>query len=403
MPNLTASLHKLFIMGKNNWILTLICLTFQAFNPILAINETSFSAQLNACGGFCDAPAPDNFQVTSRGPNSITLGWSPLIPDATYTLNIETREDSLSVWTPFNTLSQVHGSSITINDIPFGLECHFQLATNCATGEPSMFYSDLTSKFIIDLETVGRNPINPQSISCTQIENGIYEWVGFKVGRHGGNSLESNFFEITIDESEHSTTFNIKRVSDKTQIYAVSPSYVWPDPTIQVGSPFEIIKFDRSTNLITDIGYIQITTHPPFSYDICPIVNIDYAWDDQYEFTLYTSTEIENQIEGEGIPTPHLHRNDHGYQNEKASIFSDILTAQSPCNENLNLFMNNPYMGEGKIKISLIGLDGKLFVEQLLEVPSDQYSLDVGNVNPGLYLLQIALDDKFQVAKIVKK
>lgn len=344
----------------------------------------------------CDAPPPDSFRVASRGPSIIVLAWNPAWDGATHMLTVLTKLDSVGgeSWIPQDTFLNIPGSSFAINNAAFDTDYKFIIATICSSGETSIHQVILTPKIILELQTGGRIPVNPQISYCDGIILSDYEWVGFKVNRQNGSGVESNFFELKVLGDANFAQIQIKRGPDISVIYAVDELYKWPAPTRYPDNPFPIIKFIEGT-LIELIGEVEVTVdfETQFSAHLCS-VSTSPPWNSAYDYTVYVADAV--------MPPP----------SEVVKVRSGrILTSndyckikvQSPFSEVLNIsFTAQSNQAQGSAKIRLFSTNGQPILDQQFDAPVEQLSLHVGSVPPGIYVLHVETDDEVKTMKVIK-
>jgi hypothetical protein len=249
---------------------------FFAFSSILATlfaNNPLHNLSLNSGDNlYCDAPAPEDFEVTDQGQDFVTLGWTPAIAGATHTLLVY-QLDTTGGWIQIFGNNSVPGNSYTLYDLPAG-SYEARISTNCASGEASIYHAEVSIK-IIELTTIGRIPINPVVVTnCNTINYLDNMWVGFRITEIASGRY--NFFEFDYANSRVKRVFTPNR-----PIVATDESGNFPTDieSIFVGEFFKL-QDKKYTNLT--IGEVIITDLAFPLVGIC-IKNIG-TWNANYRF-----------------------------------------------------------------------------------------------------------------------
>ncbi len=374
-------------------LLALFLWVFQcSISIVLANNGFVLNNEPTRPGVYCDAPAPDNFQVTSRGSDFIAVAWDPISTGVTYSLVVSVKENE--TWIPMNTFTQIAAPFLTIEDIGFNDEVLLSLAAECSTGERSIYVIELLPKIILELSVPGRNPVNPQVFQpCKNIKLGEHNWVGFSVKKHGGTELESNIFEVVVTGNINTSYIDIKRNSSQTVIYAVDDNNFFPPPTItNAPNPFKVSDIS-DPDLFDGIGRvsIKVTDVPEWSVNICqsPVP----VWNTNYEFKVLTANlTVETSPE-----SPKEHSD--GSEGNKTS---GKLKANSPFSEILLVFLEVENQLKEDAVISLLNIAGQIILEQQVVIPFDQIAIPTSSIPTGLYALQIKTSTQIRTIKVQK-
>ena len=276
----------------------------------------------------------------------------------------------------------------------FELECKVEIATNCDSGELSLESSKLQDKIIVELTTGGRIPVNPQTISCTDIPipTSASGWIGFQVIKTG--LIPQNIFEIKVVPIDPTTTkIQIKRVYENNVVYASDNQNFVPPPTLQVDNPFKMIL--RTLNNDLDIGKISVTKNTT-TVNLCQFIS-DPPWNNAFNFIVMKST-IPN-----GMIAPSVFENTTNLQSPQFSDKPGFVNAQSPFCETLRVFFSEQsnYISQNAT-IRLLNSNGQIVMEEQIVPSFGQLSLPAQSIAPGIYFLQLEYEDETQTLKVVK-
>ena len=378
-------------MAKIFLVLLLLCAFSISGTSLLAAPLPGSTANYTLKADECDAPAPDDFRITSIGGDFISLAWQPAWVGATQLLSVSTK-NSLGGWMLLYTLPNVPGSSITVDNLNGGKEYRFGISTKCPSGEVSERTSIIDGiALIVDLTLSGRIPFEPQTVSCSGIVYEDHTWVGFEVIRNQ-NGI-SNRFHVDLKGLGSIPFGSIRRVTELNPIVAVAASGGFPtsfNSIIEdVFLPFKMSWVNADDQ--DDIGHvgIKVTTTNPLTIDLCPILN-DPAkpWNSSYTFnSLTASIALKPRNEGEK----------EGQSFENAPNFN----VQNPFFENLIVSIPQGFQTGNKASIQLISINGQVILTQTFELLGSQVSFPVV-CPPGVYFLQIGTDCNIQVLKVIK-
>ncbi len=376
-------------MAKNLLLALLVSTLSFASTSIVAAFEATPSKNPILKSDECVAPPPDNFHVTRIGSSDVDLAWTPAWAGATHTIAVFFQDES-SAWTDWAIYYDIPGDSYTISGLTPG-SYKISNATNCTTGERSVFDSEITFK-VIELSTAGRIPINPSPVSdCSMVNYLTHNWVGFRVKEIATG--RSNLFEFQMEGS----VALVKRVFEN-QIVAVNSDGEFPigPQHLGIGSSFQID--DKSNpNEEQSIGFVKITQYGgnllPF-IGICKDVNNPpIQWKSNYEFTAFTAesaivaTPSGGSGTGQGLIRPR---------------FDSKFIAQSPFTNNLMVFVLNPLSEIDEATIYLLDSKGTVLLTQKLNMQSEEAFISTESILPGLYVLKIKSKQGVQTLKVLK-
>jgi hypothetical protein len=345
----------------------------------------------------CNAPAPEDFHITSIGGNFIALAWIPVWVGGDHTLTI-LENDSVGGWIPFDTIYNVPGASYTVEGLESGKEYRFILATNCSTGAPSTLNTIIDGiTLIVDLAIIGRIPVKILPVDCNNIPLNN-NWVGFKVEYINGGISVANYFEFVIVGASANNKFfshvEIRRVYRDLPIVAVDPDAQWP--TCDVPIRFDVGTSFRMARLIGGgpnkelIGWIKIYQNSASSISICADYNHPtLPWKNAYTFTALIAPKA-------GV-SPGC-----GDRSDNLTTANNEIRAQSPFDEILTLFFPQSFSGDVKVNIRLLNTNGQSVMEQVVEGVTSQVAFPVRTLVPGVYILQIKTKEETHSLKVLK-
>ncbi|MBK6996276.1 MAG: fibronectin type III domain-containing protein [Lewinellaceae bacterium] len=270
----------------------MISASFPLNIPILAFNG---STNLDASAlktDECTAPPPDNFRVTERSTNFISLAWKPTWYGASYRLSVSQKNAS-GGWDPLLIpISVVSDTFYTVGNLEPGKEYRFSIATRCNNGDPSVvegIKDDGT--LILELVLGGRIPLDPQPVPDCQNIGLNHNWIGFRVDYQEGGAQISNYFEYK--KSSPSTTNQLvtwirRGYYDNPPIYAARPhDQLFPTndvPKVPSISPFKVIREIGDSQPPELAGFVSVTekSFPP-TVGLC--VFQSKPWMTAYTFT----------------------------------------------------------------------------------------------------------------------
>jgi hypothetical protein len=360
--------------------------------PAFASEEPGNPEKISRLTEVCDAPAPDSFRITSIGGSFMTLAWKPAWEGATHVLYIS-QKDSSGGWTAQSVLPNVSGNTITVNGLIGGKEYRFRIATKCSSGDPSEFSSIVDGiALIVELTLLGRNPKNPQQISCTDIDHTKHPWLGFRVAGNGA----SNLFEVNIHGVQEKPFASIRRVETVNPIVAVDDVLLFPnafDPIIEdVRVPFLIrnLNIDPTKN----IGWVEIviTSTNPLEFDMCKVLNDPQKpWDNGYDFTVIKASETIKIPSGGGTG--------QGFGQDPKENWFEV---QNPFSSNINIFIPHHSNIEGSVTVMLFNSNGQNILNQKIDMLDSQISLPTQWLKQGIYFLQIESNREVWQTKLIK-
>lgn len=386
---------------KLNIALLFLIISFEA-NYILASALEPTPETQNYKTDLCDVAAPSNFRITSFSTSFITLAWQPAWDGAAHTLKVLEKNGS-GTWVPFRVHSNILDSSFTEINLQSGFEYRFIIGTNCNTGEPSIkevIRDGIT--LILELTIGGKTPLNPVAIDCHNIPYKGYDWIGFKVdgqNREGINTSSVFEFQPVTNSNPGSSNENIthgiiKRVDYYNQIVATNEAGRWPtlaQSSLVGNNPFRMALINVDGYSSTTIGRIELTGYQN-SIDLCA----DYSnsldpWDNKYNFTaLVGGTSIGIPPSGGKASTP------------KDSTNFDIQWVQNPFRDELKIFITENSSDENEINLSLINLFGHVCINQRNLIANTQVIVNVKDLLPGIYILQVESLGKTKTRKTLK-
>jgi len=376
------------------FLVTLISCALQlTFTPAFAVNEPARPPKVDPELHFCDAPAPDDFQVANIGSDFVSLAWVPAWVGAVHTLEISI-EDSDN-WVTLMINYNVPGASFTLYNLDPGYY-RARIVTNCSTGETSSNLSEVQFEFkIIDLSTAGRIPMNPVSVDdCEKIDYLNHEWVGFEV-----TEIEtgvSNLFEFTYTEGENPV---LKRVSYNHPIVAVDNSGKFPTndaPILKTPSPIRVDDIPQwNPDNVINIGYVICLDNFSASPTITLCKDEDNPfldWKPEYSFTALTAEDIVSDAPNSGSTDKSI----------RDTIDFVKIKAQTPFKESLNVFFPQILLDGSKTTIQLFNTNGQMIMLYNFDLNISQISLPTASLQPGIYILQVETNFGVQNLRIVK-
>lgn len=353
------------------------------FSPLFGevVNDAQPSVERNESE--CNLPAPDSFQVSSRGPDFVTLSWIPIASGVSHTLQAFVKNAD-STWVQVSSIGNAMGTEHTFFDIPFDAECKFSIATNCGPDEPSIIKFFIEDKIILELSTGGRIPLNPVVVPCENMNYHTNKWVGCGIVGHEQN----NMFEIEITKTPGVTRVRIKRVAYASPIVAVNASNTYPTlqmDNLPTGNP---IKFDRkiSFGTLEDIGFIKITLYQQPIIDFC-IDQTNHSWDNTYRYYPLVASQVlgeplegsDNKIKDENVPL--LLGNVHFMSSENGGLLIN-----KPVGQNVELF--------------LLDISGKILKNEQIENGGGTIYIKLTHKYSSPYFLLIKSETDCKIYKI---
>jgi hypothetical protein len=364
------------------------------FTTVYAFNGQDSFEKSTVQFDYCDAQAPDNFQVVSIGSDLVSLGWIPAWPGAIQTLELSV--ENSGNWVPIFSENNVLGASYTLNELNPGYY-KAKIRTNCPSGEASSLYSEVLFDFkIIDLSTAGRIPKDPVVVEdCENIDYLKHEWVGFKVTKIATGL--SNIFEFKFIEGQGPS---IKRVLYDSPIVAVNYNGIFPTsavPNIKAFTPFRMDdKNAENPDDLINIGFV-LCFEPYLSIPIITLCkdenNPIVSWKPEYSFAAMTAESVTTDY------PPNSSVTDKTVQN---ALIYDKIKVQSPFKESLNIFFPQIFSEGSMAKIRLFNTNGQRILSFSFDLNSSQISIPISSILPGIYILQIETDFEVQVFKVEK-
>jgi len=362
---------------------------------VFAANEPILPQTLVFNGGFCDAQAPENFQVLSMGSDLVSLGWTPAWVGAIQTLEVSIQENG--IWIPLFANYNVPESSYILGNLEPGYYLA-TIATNCASGESSINVSTLEFEFkIIDLTTEGRVPLNPVAVEdCANIDFLNHEWVGFKVTEIATGDANLFEFQFFLDENPR-----IKRVIYEHPIVAVDLQGSFPlEPNliIKAHAPFRMDdRNDENPDNLVNIGFVNCNNdNSPGILNLCiDDDNPPVDWKPEYTFVAMTAEKVIDS------PFPDGKSSENAV---KDTLEHGKFSAQSPFYESLSIFVpqNRLDFGKANTKIRLLNINGQEIVANDFDLNTSHVTIPTESLLPGIYLLQIKMDCETQSFKVIK-
>ncbi|MBN8680502.1 MAG: fibronectin type III domain-containing protein [Chitinophagales bacterium] len=360
------------------------------------LNATNLENASTILTDTCEAPPPDSFRILDAGAHYVTLAWNPVDPMATYTIVVQKEGGNANTWENVDTISNVTGNSITIQNLLYGSKYQFELATNCENGDPSKFkiYAGPPLGVILDLVLDGRTPVNPVSVPpCSPILIQNYKWVGFKVESSQNLGSAINFFEFALGDDG---VPQIMRVSYGPQIVATDFSGIFPIqpfPFTKVELPsseFELRRVDGISPLI--IGTIQLTYNPiQKTVQFCKKNGTN--WVNSYSF----STIVANQVNG----FENLNIVDRDSFDENCNV-NNLVILNPMIDDQIFIENSNQLSCFKEVKFILIDMYSRVCdISKFNGVPN-QLDLNGKNILPGFYTLVIELEGKKITKSILK-
>jgi Secretion system C-terminal sorting domain len=375
-------------------VFILTCTLQLAFTSVCAINEPKVLEKITAKVDYCDAKAPENFQVLSLGSNMVSLGWMPAWLGAIQTLEVSV--ESSGNWVVLFTDYNVLGDSYTLTELDPGYY-KARLGTNCSSGETSTLLSEVLFQFkIIDLSTAGRIPKNPVAVEdCEKIDYKYHEWVGFEVIEIATGV--SNLFEFKFVEGKFPS---IKRVLYNHPIVAVDDNGKFPtnvDPHLKSYVPFRMDDLgDDDPNDLVNIGFVICSANdfPSQKITLCKDdSNQNIGWKPEYLFRALVAEGVFNDFPPGGTSNDKTSNDTINYAEYKA---------QNPFTANLNIFAPQISSRCSNTIIRILNTNGQEMMVHIFDFNVSKISLPVASLLPGIYILQIKTECKIQTIKIVK-
>ena len=303
--------------------------------------------------------------------------------------------DDTDSWVLLDTFFNVSSTSYTVNGVGFDETCRLIIATNCINGGPSEKQAILEDKIVLDLIVAGRVPLKPVEVACTDIFIHEHEWIGFEVKHRILGPLYSNLFEVQVEEiGIGDSKIHIMRVSDTTVVYAVNDDFIWPigsNDTINVPNPFKLAKLEPA-NPPFNIGRIRVIKNSsPSTINICK-VDINPAWNPEFEYTVYVSDKVVGGTSNPSNPN----------QGFSVPSGNESIRAQSPFTETLKFFTPFQEQIQGVASLSLFSTLGERVLINHLESPIEEVFLSTENLKPGIYFLVYQVNNTIQTLKVVK-
>jgi hypothetical protein len=375
---------------------TFLSLLFSFFVAnFFVLNATNLENASTILTDTCEAPPPDSLRILDAGAHYVTLAWNPVDPMATYTIVVQKEGGNANTWENVDTISNITGSSITVQNLLYGSKYQFELATNCENGDPSKFkiYAGPPVGVILDLVLIGRTPVNPVSVpNCQAIAFENFNWVGFKVESAQNLGSESNFFEFGLGENGVPL---IKRVVYGPKIVAASIEKVHPlnppgMPVVELNTTTFLIRRVDGSFPIT-IGKVTVSYNPLANPKTVKFCKDDISWSPGYTFIPMTAS-IANGfqiIEGyEAFEVEKEQENDM----KVISPISDYLYIDLAFERSIN----------PEYSIQIVDLTGRLVFQEKGKVQNEQMEIFVGMLPSGIYLMTLVIEGKTKTLKIFK-
>jgi hypothetical protein len=379
-------------MAKNPLLPLLFSLFVANLTILNATNVDNVSPMLTDT---CEAPPPDSFRIVDAGAHYVTLAWNPIDPIATYTIVVQKQGGNANTWENVDTISNVSGSSITIQNLLYGSKYQFELATNCGNGDPSKLkiYAGPPIGVILDLVLSGRTPLNPTSVpNCQPIAFENYNWVGFKVESTQTLGSDANFFEFGVGSDG---VPQIKRVIYGPRIVATSDIGIYPEIPFPTKVSLEQSNFliKRVDGLISQIiGKVHLFYDPlanPKTVSFCKDAS---TWSMGYKFTPMTASFA------------------NGFQMETGQMNTKLATTElfnivfkNPVFEYLQVWIDREDDADDlEYSLQLFDVTGKLALDIKGEIQNNEIIVPTGDLPKGLYFCVLQKQGQFFTSKISK-
>ncbi|MDX1911394.1 MAG: T9SS type A sorting domain-containing protein [Saprospiraceae bacterium] len=367
-------------MAQKNLLFGCFLAFFTVIGSLTAGGDVEMTPAQSGNSLFCDAPAPTDFQVTDRGQNFLTLGWTPAFPGALHTLLVF-EMDTIGGWIQIFTHNAVPGNTYTIFNLPPGAY-RAQIHTNCASGEASIYYGETFAK-IVELTAVAHFPVNPTVMpSCDAIDYPEHEWVGFRVTEIETGRMNLFEYKYAIQKAI------INRVFTPTRpIVAADDEGLFPigsDVVTITGSEFSI--FDFKTTPEIPVGVIEIFDA---SYPVIGICKKSGAsWNANYLFEVLSA---ESTIPP-GPPPPQTNGSA-----TNANAFNLAIAERG----GLEVTVSSDKTGE-TLKVGIYTTDGRCV--QLVSLVSDNRTINISmdQLAPGFYFATVVSAEQSKTIKFIK-
>ncbi|MFN0174969.1 MAG: T9SS type A sorting domain-containing protein [Saprospiraceae bacterium] len=374
-------------MAKNSLFVLLFFALQLTFIPIYAANEPTAPENDKINVNYCDAPAPEDFQVISIASGLVSLGWVPAWSEAYHTLTVYL-QDEYGGWTTLATYSSVTGDSYAVSNLSVG-SYRITNATNCTNGVTSIIYSEVFFK-IIDLTTGGRIPLNPLPVANCGLISLSHEWVGFQVKEK--LTGRSNLFEFQVE----GLSGLVRRVANN-QIVAVNAGGFFPlgDQRLEVGFSFQMDDKSKPPGL-QPIGFVEISQDGSGNIGICiDTINPPVQWKPAYEFTALVAENTTTSFPpGGGAGTG------QGFGNDPSD---GQFFARSPFLNTLEVFMPDYVNHNNEVYIKLLDLKGQTVLSEVFNMGNSSVSIPTSLLPSGFYILQIRSNQVTEVLKVLKQ
>lgn len=377
-------------------LFTLFVLTF---TPVFALSEhapETDNIEVNAC----NAPPPDSFRIRSIGSSFVTLDWIPAWNGADHQLSVYIKNTS-GDWDSLDTYFSIPDAHYTVHGLEPGSEYRFKIATKCTNGDPSELSAFVDGiVLIIDLAVSGRTPLHPVAVNCEDIPLN-HEWIGFMIECNTCRDHISTLFEInTLNVNNHENNsfseVQIKRVETNAQIVAVDEGGFWPTIStpilVDVWNPFRVDHLIPGTFSKEIVGFVEFEEWASNLHVCADYDNHSKPWNKIYQFTALTA---ENVVGG------HKNSNRTDLINEDSLLFNNKFRAQTPFNNNMNVFVPASF-SKSIVSIKLLNINGQPVLDQQFEIQGVTFSFPVQNIPSGIYFLQINSEGIHEMIKVVK-
>lgn len=385
-------------MAKN-FLFSLI-LSALAYSPtfLLAFNCSTLEEYRPLTQNECTIPAPEDFRVTERSTNYISLAWMPSSEGSGYSLSVAQKNLS-GGWDLVFSGIIVYDTFYTVGNLTPGAEYRFSLAARCSNGDPSIIVTHIEDgALILELVLGGRIPNNPQVVEdCANISLS-HNWVGFRIDHQEGGALVSNYFEYrrhAQTASAQQVTWIMRARYDNPPIYAArADNQRFPThgtPIIPALSPFNIIRdlFFEPEPEVAGFVVVAEKTFPP-RVGLCVLQS--EPWMSTYTFTPLVA---ESAAKPSGLLNPDDRIGDKHPDLGKPR-------AQNPFNETLTIFFPAQTSSTGYKDFRLLNSKGQLLYQQRFESSFDQVSIPTTNISPGVHYLVIESPNEAYTLKVVK-
>jgi len=363
-----------------------------------AFNSSTWEEHPPLTSNECSAPAPENFRVTERSTNYISLAWTPTSEGVSYSLSMAQKNVAGGWDLVFSSLI-VYDTFYTVGNLISGAEYRFSLAARCSNGDPSIIVKHIEDgALILELVLNGRIPINPQVVEdCANISLS-HNWIGFRIDHQEGGALVSNYFEyrrFASTASAQQVTWIMRAHYDNPPIYAArAHDRRFPTnelPKIQSVSPFKIIRDVLIEPDPEVAGFVIVAekTFPP-RVGLCKLQS--EPWMSSYTFTPLVA---ESAVKPSGFLNP-----DDRVGDKHPDLGKPL--AQNPFKETLNIFFPMQTSSLGHKDIRLLNSKGQLLYQQRFESSFDQLSIPTTKISPGVYYLVVESPSQTYTIKVVK-